>query len=82
MSFIRQHPNVTDVTERDVDGALESPGLILKSKPTASESMNSNMKTIFSPVWCNFSSYRLQVECLCHLPDIRLRFALKASISS
>ena len=67
---------------RGVDGALGSPSFMLKSKPTASESTHSNMKVIFSPIWCNFSSYRLQVECLCHLPDIGLRFALKASILS
>ena len=82
VSFKSQSQNATVVPARAVDGALETPNLILKSKPTARESMNSNMKTIFSPIWCNFSSYRLQVERLCPLPDIGLRFALKASISS
>ena len=82
VSFIRQHQNVADVTERDVAGVMGSPSFILKSKPTASESTHSNMKAIFSPIWCNFSSYGLQVECLCYLLDIGLRFALKASILS
>ena len=82
VSFKSQSQNATVVPARAVDGALETPNLILKSKPTARESMNSNMKTIFSQIWCNFSSYKLLVERLCHLPDIGLRFALKASISS
>jgi len=47
VSFKSQSQNATVVPARAVDGALETPNLILKSKPTARESMNSNMKTIF-----------------------------------